>query len=280
MLKRTFIITTLILAGCASSQTAKANPEKFEPASAEVAAYTQVDDSGLKTWVTGFKQRAAQKGISAKTLSALDNLFVNEKVVKLDRSQPEHKQTMEQYLANVINDARIKKGKQLMRENKKLLTELSSAFQVEPEYIVALWGLETSYGKNTGGFGVVNSLATLAYEGRRKEFFENELINALKIIDAGHVSAANMRGSWAGAMGQNQFMPSSFNAYAIDYNNDGKKDIWATREDVLASIANYLFTEGWSPAKKDKEKTLMHWNRSKYFVASVFKLAEEIKHEE
>ena len=144
---------------------------------------------------------------------------------------------------------------------------------------MALWGLETAYGKNTGNFNILNSLATLAYEGRRREFFESELISALLIIDQGHIKASDMKGSWAGAMGQCQFMPSSFLAYAVDYDHDGKTNIWTDREDVLASIANYLSTVGWGADEETKRKALMHWNRSTYFVASVFKLAEEIRDE-
>ena len=116
---------------------------------------------------------------------------------------------------------------------------------MQSRYIVALWGIETDFGRITGGFPVISSLATLAYDGRRSKFFRKELLLALKIVDGGHILAKDMVGSWAGAMGQNQFMPSSFHAYAVDYDKDGSKDIWKTLPDVFASIANYLSKSGW-----------------------------------
>ncbi len=229
-------------------------------------------------WKTSFHEKALNAGISQRLVDeALADIYVNERVISLDRKQPEHKLTKEEYLRNVINDARIQKGRRLFAENRALLDEISKKSGVEPEFIVALWGLETGYGENTGNFSVVNSLATLAYEGRRREFFENELLSALLIIDQGHISLGNMIGSWAGAMGQCQFMPSSFLAYAVDYDGDGRADIWKNRKDVFASIANYLYTVGWGKDAAAKEKALMNWNRSSYFVASVFLLAEKIR---
>ena len=141
---------------------------------------------------------------------------------------------------------RIEKGIKKIRENWELLEEISTVYKVQPRFIVALWGIETDYGRISGGFPVLDSLATLAYDGRRREYFTKELLNALEIIDYGHIDSKNMMGSWAGAMGQPQFMPSSFLNYAVDFNNDGKKDIWTSREDVLASAANYLAKLKWN----------------------------------
>ena len=126
-----------------------------------------------------------------------------------------------------------------------MLNRIGAQYGVQPRFIVALWGIETDFGRNTGGFGVITALATLAHDGRRSEYFRGELLNALKIIDAGHIAAGDMKGSWAGAMGQSQFMPSSFLSYAVDQNGDGRRDIWTTQEDVFASIANYLASVGW-----------------------------------
>ena len=128
-----------------------------------------------------------------------------------------------------------------------MLERIAAKYGVQARFIVALWGTETNYGGYTGNFSVPRSLATLAYDGRRAEFFRKELLNALKIIDAGHITLADMDGSWAGAMGQCQFMPTSFLKYAVDYDGDGKKDIWGTRADIFASIANYLSSVGWDP---------------------------------
>jgi membrane-bound lytic murein transglycosylase B len=140
----------------------------------------------------------------------------------------------------------VREGRKLYGVHRALLDKISARYGVPASVIVALWGVETSYGKVTGGFNVPHALATLAYEGRRAEFFRKELLNALTIIERGHISAANMKGSWAGAMGQSQFMPSSFLSFAEDYNGDGKRDIWTTQADVFASIANYLHKSGWN----------------------------------
>ena len=153
--------------------------------------------------------------------------------------------TFAQYKQKVISQDRIDKGRRMLRENRAALDKASQKYGVPPQFIVALWGVETSYGSNTGGFGVIEALATLAHDGRRSEFFRDELFKALKIIDEGHISAAAMKGSWAGAMGQNQFMPSSFHNFAVDGNGDGRRDIWNSLPDVFASTANYLSKSGW-----------------------------------
>lgn len=202
-------------------------------------------------WLKNFRAEATKAGISQRTINAaLTNISPKQRVIELDRKQPEGKKTFAQYKEMIVHPTRIKKGRQMLRENYNLLQKVENQYGVQKQYIVALWGIETNYGSNTGGFDVIPALATLAWEGRRAEFFEKELINALKIIDAGHISAANMKGSWAGAMGQSQFMPSSFNAYAVDYSGDGRRDIWGTRADVFGSIANYLKSVGWKPNER------------------------------
>lgn len=207
-----------------------------------------VHAADFQTWLNGFKTEAAGRGISQSTInSALSNVQPIPKVIELDRKQPEKKMTFAQYKKNVVNNARLAKGRQLMRTHARDLQWVEQTYGVAPQYVVALWGVETNFGENTGGFKVVDSLATLAWEGRRASFFKEELIKALKIIDEGHISATDMKGSWAGAMGQNQFMPSSFFAFAVDADRDGHKDIWGTRLDVFASTANYLAKSGWTP---------------------------------
>ena len=275
------IILSILLSSCAAGYGSSTAPQQMANASMPDEYIEEVDSDDFDRWIADFKNRALKSGISKKSLdSSLKIAEPIERVIELDRKQPERsKITKEEYLAKVIDQNRINKGRQLLDDNREVLNKISARYGVEPEFIVALWGLETGYGKNTGGFGIISSLATLAYEGRRREFFESELISALLIIDSGHITAKDMRGSWAGAMGQCQFMPSSFLAYAVDHDGDGKKDIWGNRQDVFASIANYLNTVGWGANPATKEKALMHWNRSTYFVASVFKLAEEIKNE-
>ena len=202
---------------------------------------------GFNLWLQGVRQEAREKGISDSTIrSALENVVHIDRVIELDRKQPESRLTFPEYKNKVISNARINEGREMLRQHSSLLQAASSnTCGIDPEVIVALWGMETSYGKNTGNFSVINALATLAYDGRRSSFFRGELMKALKIIDQGHISAREMEGSWAGAMGQNQFMPSSFVAYAIDGNGDGKRDIWNSLPDVFVSTANYLCKSGW-----------------------------------
>lgn len=200
----------------------------------------------FQVWLQALRDEARAAGIGPTTLdAALTDVAPIPRIIELDRRQPEGSITFTKYLSNIVSDARVAQGRRMLAENADILEKVSRSFGVQPRFIVALWGIETSYGNFTGGFPVIDALATLAYDGRRGDYFRGELINALKIIDAGHIAASQMKGSWAGAMGQSQFMPSSFIAYAHDYDGDGRKDIWNTRADVFASAANYLSSLGW-----------------------------------
>ena len=197
-------------------------------------------------WLEKFKIRAEKSGISKEIIDeTLNQVKIIPRVIELDRKQPEFTLTLSEYLNRVVSKQRKKKGISKLRENWVLLENISKKYNVQPRFIVALWGIETDFGRVSGGFPVIDSLVTLAYDGRRGKYFSKELLNALKIIDEGHISYKDMMGSWAGAMGQTQFMPSSFLSYAEDYNNDGKKDIWQSKEDALASAANYLSNLKW-----------------------------------
>ena len=210
-------------------------------------AQAETFDSWLKT----LRKDAAAQGVSSATIeAALSDVKPIPRVIELDRKQPEGTMTFAKYRQRVINEQRVNTGTYLRDKHRNELERISRETGVPSQVIVALWGIETSYGDNTGGFKVVPALATLAHEGRRAKFFRKELINALKIIDEGHISAANMKGSWAGAMGQNQFMPSSFHAYAVDGNGDGRRDIWNSLPDVFASTANYLKKSGWKAGQR------------------------------
>lgn len=201
----------------------------------------------FSVWMDNFKIRAEKSGISKTTIDeTLNRVKVIPRIIELDRNQPEFTLTLSQYLRNVVSKKRIKKGISKIRENWELLETISNKYNVQPRFIVALWGIETDFGRVTGGFPVIDALVTLSYDGRRSKYFSKELINALKIIDQGHISYDQMVGSWAGAMGQTQFMPSSFLNFAQDYDNDGRKDIWGTKEDALASAANYLSKLKWN----------------------------------
>lgn len=204
------------------------------------------DDDGFARWLADVRREAKTQGISESVLSeALDAVFHDESIIALDRKQPESTLTYAQYHKKVLTDRRIKDGRAHYREYEELLEKTARHYAVDSQVIVALWGIETSYGEITGGFDVIEALATLAYDGRRSEFFRKELFNALHILEQGHIAPGAMYGSWAGAMGQCQFMPSSFLRFAADGDGDGHKDIWNTMPDVFASIANYLSQEGW-----------------------------------
>ncbi len=197
-------------------------------------------------WLEGLRAEALGQGISAATLdAALAGVKPIPRVIELDRSQPETTLTFEQYMARVVPNSRVEKGRQRLKENAAALESVRKVFGVQPRFIVALWGIETNFGQHTGGFSVIASLATLAHDGRRSAYFRAELLDALRILDEGHITPEAMMGSWAGAMGQSQFMPSSFVRFAIDFDGDGRRDIWTTRADVFGSAANYLSKSGW-----------------------------------
>ncbi len=201
-------------------------------------------------WLQQTKQEAVSKGVSPELF---DTVFPPSKgftpiqrIIDLDRKQPEGTKTFTTYLTQVVPGSRVNEGRRRYAENKPLIDRIAQKYGVPGQYIVALWGIETNYGTNTGGFNVPIALATLAYEGRRADFFKDELIKSLLIIQQGHITYGQMKGSWAGAMGQCQFMPSSFFNFAVDESGDGHKDIWNTQADVFASIANYLSKSGWN----------------------------------
>ncbi len=205
-------------------------------------------DPSFQAWLKGVRRDALAAGVSKEVLDqAFRGLKPIPRVIELDRSQPEFKLTLQQYLNRVVSGKTVWDGRRLYREHKTLLGKIGEKYGVEPQYIVALWGIETRYGGITGGYPVIAALATLAYDGRRSAFFRAELIRALKILDEGHIPFEDMDGSWAGAMGQVQFMPSSFKSYAVDYDGDGRRDIWDNVPDALASAANYLSKSGWTP---------------------------------
>jgi membrane-bound lytic murein transglycosylase B len=205
------------------------------------------EPASFEQWLAAFRLEAAAEGISAATLDrALEGLEPLPEVIERDRRQPEGRLSFRDYNRRVLSTTRIERGRQLLLEHQTLLKQIAGDYGVQPRFIVALWGIESSYGSFTGEFPVIASLATLAYEGRRAAFFRGELLRALRIVDQGDVTPEAMTGSWAGAMGQSQFMPSSYVAYAVDYDGDGRRDIWSSPADVFASIANYLAKAGWN----------------------------------
>ncbi|MCC2607383.1 lytic murein transglycosylase [Planctobacterium marinum] len=297
----------------------------------------------FEQYISDFKVEAMERGFSRSFLDAsFDDIQFYQRAVSSDKNQPEFKQTLDTYLPKRLPAWKVNKAIELHQTHAELLAQVSEKYGVQSRFIVALWGVESNFGKLTGGYPVLSALATLAYEGRREALFRKQLYAALTILHEGHIQKADFKGSWAGAMGQSQFMPTSFLNYAQDFDGDGKKDIWNNTQDVFASIANFLATEGWDntstwgrqvklPAgfnykltglKRDKMKplrewqtlgvrrmdgrdlperelmaslimpddekgriylvyenfhTLMGWNRSTYFGASVGHLADRIK---
>ena len=200
------------------------------------------------TWLEGLRGEARTKGVSESTLErALAGVEPIQKVIELDQRQPEGRMSFVEYKRRVVSRARIAEGRRLLAEHRSLLRDVEARYGVPAEIIVALWGIESSYGEFKGRFPVVASLATLAYDGRRADFFRGELLSALQILEAGDIEPDAMYGSWAGAMGQSQFMPSTYLGYAVDGNGDGRRDIWGTKADIFASMANYLSRMGWDP---------------------------------
>lgn len=203
--------------------------------------------SGFERWVKEFRPRALEQGISAAVYDkAFDGVKFDRKVVERDRNQSEFTKTLWDYLDSAASSARISNGKAALKKHAKLLERIEKEYGVQKEIVVAIWGLESAYGTFRGTTPVIEAMASLAYDTRRAEFFEGQLIDALKILQDGHTTEENLRGSWAGAMGHTQFMPGSFQTLSVDYDGDGKRDIWGDDPtDALASTANYLKSNGW-----------------------------------
>lgn len=201
-------------------------------------------------WLRDLRREARGRGISEGTLDvALTGVAPIARVLELDRKQPEFTRTLWDYMAAAVSDTRIAKGREMLRAHEALLAAIEREYQVQPRFLVAFWGLETNFGQYTGGFPVIDATATLAHDARRSDFFRAQLLHALGILEAGHIPPEQMQGSWAGAMGQLQFMPSTFVRHAVDRDGDGRKDIWGSLPDVFASAANYLAAIGWNGAR-------------------------------
>lgn len=203
-------------------------------------------DAAFDRWVRQFRTEATRQGVSAATFdAAFAGVEKLPRVIELYERQPETKLDFERYLAIVAPPARIERGRALLRENRALLEEIGAQYGVPARLIVALWGVESDFGRRQGDYSVVAALATLVQAGKRAPFFKQELIAALKIVEQGHAPAGGLTGSWAGALGQCQFMPSNFLRLTVDHDGDGRRDIWTSRPDVFASIANYMRRVNW-----------------------------------
>jgi len=243
----TLVVATL--AGCAS--TPSAAPQASDPSTVGVPPTEAGTDDlalqqGFARWITGFRAAARAAGISETTLHvAFDGVRYLPRVVELDRAQPEFTRTVWDYLDSAVSPQRAALGRDKLLQLRSEADAAAARYGVPPSIVVAIWGIESNYGGNYGDIPTIDALATLGFEGRREEWARGQLLAALKILQNGDIARPNMIGSWAGAMGQTQFLPSVFLAYAVDADGDGRRDIWGSMADVVASTANFLARSGW-----------------------------------
>jgi len=272
------------------------------------SALAQSSDPKFAAWLRGLRAEALKAGVDQGTLDAtLGSVEEIPLVLEQARNQPEFKMTFDRYLEIVVSNERVTRGRALLKENRALIDRFAVPAGVPASTVVALWGIESNYGTRLGDFEVVPALATLAYNGFRAQFFRQQLIAALKILSQGHVGLHAMKGSWAGAMGQCQFIPTSFLAYAADGDGDGRMDIWTNKADVFASIVNYLRRVGWKPGLSwgqevpsgtpagqgqrivrpagvngptflttENFRAILRWNQSDFFALAVGLLSDKI----
>ncbi len=233
------IVVLAIITAAVAGQTVAPAPAPAEPARPEFAEF-----------VVKLKEQALANGVSAATVdAALTGLEPLEIVVERDRTQAETVLTIDQYLQRRLTRGFVRSATEQARTHRRALAAIAKKYEVPARLVVAIWGMESNFGRFTGTRPTIQALATLAWEGRRGAFFTAELMHALQILDKGYIDLESMKGSWAGAMGQTQFMPSSYIAHAQDYDGDGRRDIWTTLPDVFASIANYMKAYGWNDAQ-------------------------------
>lgn len=254
---RQFAVTTCLalLVACAEKPTvADTLPAPIVQPSLPVPmapAPNSVDTPVLPTqtfaeWQQGFRQQALRSGVDAQLFDrAFEGVTPDLSVIKADRSQPEFSRPVWEYLDGAISPTRVRRGQAMLDQYADVLTSIEQRYGVERQVLVAVWGMESSFGQIQGDKSVIRSLATLAYEGRRPEFAQSQLLAALQILQNGDIQPERMLGSWAGAMGQTQFIPTTYNSHAVDFDGDGRRDIWNSAADALASTAHYLQSSGW-----------------------------------
>jgi len=250
-----------------------------QPAFAAVAC----GSGNFDAWLAEFKTDAAAKGISQQAIaSGLAGVTLDPSVLNRDRSQKVFSQTFEEFSGRMV-PPRLERGSNRLKQYGSVLSRIEQTYGVPGEVLVAIWGLETDFGVNTGKFGTIRSLATLAYDCRRAEQFRAELIEALRIVQRGDLAPAEMKGAWAGELGQTQFMPSSWMKYAVDFDGNGKRDLLHNAPDVLASTANYLAGYGWQKGKdwqpgSPNFAVLQQWNKSEVYSKTVAYFATQLAH--
>jgi membrane-bound lytic murein transglycosylase B len=232
-------------------------------------------------WLDDFKTEAASKGISQSAIAtSLGGVTLDQAVLSRDRSQRVFSQTFEEFSGRMV-PPRLARGASMMKQYGSVLGRIEQSYGVPGEVLVAIWGLETDYGVNIGKFATLRSLATLAYDCRRSELFRNELMDALRIVERGDLAASEMRGAWAGEIGQTQFMPSSYIKYAVDFDGNGRRDLLRSAPDVLASTANYLASYGWQRGKNWEPGSanfavIQQWNKSEVYSKTIGYFASQL----
>ena len=233
--------------------------------------------------MTSFKSEAAAKGISQAAITAgLNGVTLDQTVITRDRSQKVFSQSFEEFSGRMV-PPRLTRGSNMMKQYGSALSRIEQAYGVPGEVLVAIWGLETDFGVNTGKFQTIRSLATLAYDCRRADEFRSELMDALRILERGDLAPQDMRGAWAGELGQTQFMPSSWIKYAVDFDGNGRRDLLHSAPDVLASTANYLAGYGWQRGKdwqpgSPNFAVLQQWNKSEVYAKTIAYFATQLTH--
>ena len=236
---------------------------------------------GFPAFIADFKKEAAHNGISPRGLAALDGVTLDQSVLAADRKQGVFKQSFEQFSARMISRDRLSKGGKLMQQYAGQLKRLEDKYGVPGAVVVAIWGLETDYGVNQGKLNVVRSVATLAYDCRRSDKFQAELTDALRIVDRGDMASADMRGDWAGEIGQTQFLPSSYAKFAVSYDGRGKPNLVRSAPDVLASTANYLKNHGWQRGQgwgpgEPNFTVIKEWNAAEVYAKTIASFADKL----
>lgn len=237
------------------------------------------DASGFNAWLAAFRQQAAGQGISANALRALDGVTYDTQVIRLDRNQRHFDQSFEQFAANRITAGRLAKGRAILKSQAGLFQRIEQRYGVPGPILVAIWAMETDFGANQGKMPVFRSLATLAYDCRRSDFFTGQLLDALRIVQRGDLSVGEMRGAWAGELGQTQFMPTSYVRFAVDFDGNGRADLIRSAPDVLASTANYLKGYGWSGSSWQNganQGALAGWNKAGVYQKTIALFATKL----
>ena len=232
---------------------------------------------GFNNWLANFKNEARAKGISARTISrAMNGVTYNKRVIRLDRNQRSFKQSFAKFYARRASSGLMNKARHKMKQHAGTLARIQKRYGVPPAVIITIWGMETYFGRGGGKMNIIRSLATLAYDCRRSAFFKNELLAALRIINRGDMSPGQMRGGWAGEIGQTQFLASSYVKYAVDFDGNGRRDLIRSVPDVLASTANYLKRKGWRRGQAWGPGTanygvLREWNKARVYQRTIAK---------